>query len=333
MKDYLTNILDRSFSVEPAIRPRLVSFFEPPRIDMPVFEREVEVEPAVPKKARAERRVEIDDVLFETPHVSRRVEEGRLVEPTPRHFAESPAQLDHAAPPSDLPAVTPATQPHAPLLTTDDQKSASKETRVVERIIERVKEPVRVESHTQPSLNVIPALTEQPPKVVRSEVAFDNDRSTEKSLVQSRVPVQTSPPEINRHADLRIHMQLNEADQPASHQPEVTKQPVAPTVTRNVIEMRETHLLTNPSPPAPAKPTAPRSIQPVSVTPARLPRVSEADEAKHEPRNEPTIQVTIGRVEVRAVTSNEVPKSQRPKPAPLMSLDDYLRQRAEGSKR
>jgi hypothetical protein len=43
----------------------------------------------------------------------------------------------------------------------------------------------------------------------------------------------------------------------------------------------------------------------------------------------PTINVTIGRVEIRAVP----PAQQRakPKPATVLSLEDYLRQRAKGA--
>jgi hypothetical protein len=44
----------------------------------------------------------------------------------------------------------------------------------------------------------------------------------------------------------------------------------------------------------------------------------------------PTINVTIGRVEIRAVSP---PAQQRakPKPATVLSLEDYLRQRAKGA--
>ena len=46
---------------------------------------------------------------------------------------------------------------------------------------------------------------------------------------------------------------------------------------------------------------------------------------------QPTIQVTIGRVEVRAVTPPAPPaKPPRPAPAPSLALDDYLKQRREG---
>jgi hypothetical protein len=49
-----------------------------------------------------------------------------------------------------------------------------------------------------------------------------------------------------------------------------------------------------------------------------------------------TIQVTIGRIEVRALAATEAPSknSRRERKAPsLMSLDDYLRQRARGGQR
>jgi hypothetical protein len=58
-----------------------------------------------------------------------------------------------------------------------------------------------------------------------------------------------------------------------------------------------------------------RSLPPVPPTPKRKP--------------EPSINVTIGRVEIRAAP----PAQQRakPKPATVLSLEDYLRQRAKGA--
>ncbi len=45
----------------------------------------------------------------------------------------------------------------------------------------------------------------------------------------------------------------------------------------------------------------------------------------------PTIRVTIGRIEVRAVTAPQTPRRPAPiKAAPSLSLDDYLKQRSEG---
>jgi hypothetical protein len=51
---------------------------------------------------------------------------------------------------------------------------------------------------------------------------------------------------------------------------------------------------------------------------------------QHHPPVEPTIQVTIGRVEVRA-TLPASPRVARPT-APKLSLDDYLKSRGGGAK-
>lgn len=46
----------------------------------------------------------------------------------------------------------------------------------------------------------------------------------------------------------------------------------------------------------------------------------------------PSIRVSIGRIEIRATTDAAAPEKQRPKPA-VMSLEDYLAQRARGERR
>ena len=50
------------------------------------------------------------------------------------------------------------------------------------------------------------------------------------------------------------------------------------------------------------------------------------------PQPQPTVRVTIGRIEVRAVGSPESPAKPRATP-PVMNLDDYLRRRNQGSSR
>ena len=50
------------------------------------------------------------------------------------------------------------------------------------------------------------------------------------------------------------------------------------------------------------------------------------------PQPQPTVRVTIGRIEVRAVASSEAPAKPRAT-APVMNLDDYLRRRNQGSSR
>ena len=70
------------------------------------------------------------------------------------------------------------------------------------------------------------------------------------------------------------------------------------------------------------------ATQPVIPAIRALPQV----EATPAPTPEPTINVTIGRVEIRAAVPPARPPA-RPKPASVLSLEDYLRQRANGGRR
>jgi len=48
------------------------------------------------------------------------------------------------------------------------------------------------------------------------------------------------------------------------------------------------------------------------------------------PASAPTINVTIGRVEIRATSPAPTPQRAQPKSANVLSLEDYLRSRASG---
>jgi hypothetical protein len=69
----------------------------------------------------------------------------------------------------------------------------------------------------------------------------------------------------------------------------------------------------------------------------RVTRYAEAEdeaESRHAPNVAPTINVTIGRLEVRAVAPAPVAVARRQSaPTPPTSLDHYLRQRAGGGDR
>jgi hypothetical protein len=71
---------------------------------------------------------------------------------------------------------------------------------------------------------------------------------------------------------------------------------------------------------------------PSVISRASAQRMAEMSREQKQPEQAPpTIQVTIGRVEVRATPPPSLPAAQRQIPTPpLKSLDDYLRQREEG---
>jgi hypothetical protein len=60
------------------------------------------------------------------------------------------------------------------------------------------------------------------------------------------------------------------------------------------------------------------------------PSIQQATTPQTEAQVTPTINVTIGRIEVRATTQPSAPKRKQPSAAPTMSLEEYLRRRNRG---
>ncbi|HEU4792604.1 MAG TPA: hypothetical protein VFS96_03005 [Nitrolancea sp.] len=79
---------------------------------------------------------------------------------------------------------------------------------------------------------------------------------------------------------------------------------------------------------APAAPAVRQ--QPVFAFEAQQPETDRPLTRRVVPEREPAIQVTIGRIEVRAVIQPPTPRQRPTPPAPKVSLDDYLRARDGG---
>jgi len=74
------------------------------------------------------------------------------------------------------------------------------------------------------------------------------------------------------------------------------------------------------------------SAAPVLSPPPNRPRFEAAIREPAVVSSEPAVQVTIGRIEIRAVT-DPTPSQKDRADSPVMSLDDYLRSRAGGNRR
>lgn len=85
----------------------------------------------------------------------------------------------------------------------------------------------------------------------------------------------------------------------------------------------------------PGERPAPRQVRPLYTVLPRLPSPRPLDlmPPERNPPPAPIINVTIGRVEVRATRPAQARSPAAPASTPIMSLDEYLRQRAGGDRR
>jgi hypothetical protein len=88
--------------------------------------------------------------------------------------------------------------------------------------------------------------------------------------------------------------------------------------------------------PAPALAVPPAPV--VRIFPATSPQTAPPPRDPMQAREQsatiaaapPRVQVTIGRLEIRAATAQPAPPRRQAKPTPAMSLDDYLTDRGKG---
>jgi hypothetical protein len=99
--------------------------------------------------------------------------------------------------------------------------------------------------------------------------------------------------------------------------------PITPTIVRS--EERPLQPVS-----APQRSPQPRGEPEPTLEPTQTRRDDSAAPSLEEASSAPTIQVTIGRVEVRAIVPSPPPPA-RPAPRPHLSLDDYLR-KAKGDR-
>ncbi len=148
-----------------------------------------------------------------------------------------------------------------------------------------------------------------PPAVPPAAPAAEHETDPAPATADKRVPP-ALPTEARRMAE---PMPLRE--------PDAQGERAAPPPLLAAVPDRERHVATEVGPPA--TPISPVAAS-VAAKPASAPREDRVD--RPEPLAGPTIRVTIGRVELRAVIEPpKAPRADRRKSA-LMSLDDYLKQ-------
>lgn len=253
MPDFFDNLLARTTTHAPLLRPRIAPRFAPPTPEPLVLPHESSATTEAPSRESPIR---------------------------PTRAAAPPRAVTHAAPPHAPPADRDGPAPHA----------------------------------DAPATNAA-AVSQFPPqanKRIEAQVVAPQPFSA----LQPRSITSDSQHESSAQARTATHNALESARAGHDHDAPVSP-PRAPLTPRRAIEPATTRLLARIE-------TRVAESRPTTISERRQP-----PDTTHAPPA-PTIQVTIGRIEVRAESS---PPAHRAAPAaPRLTLDEYLRQRNGGDR-
>jgi hypothetical protein len=296
MSDFLSNLVARSLNNAKVIRPRLTSLFEPQnpmfiRTSTGNFELDRFIE-QVPEEAAPRKR---PDASSEMPDIETKLSRWNLRQ-APRHTDEmSPEE-----------AVQNVLRPHREVKASEPESEESSINH-------------QGRSNHQQSASARTAETEifSPRSEFRKpEFAPDfekgmPERNAGFDEVRQHLKIVGSLPEIGRQKAIEFAAFRRGSEPISSRVFRGQQQPVQSVVRADRSEM----VNTNAHPMYPhgthySEPAALRQIKPMNTP-------------------EPAIEVTIGRIEVRATPSASQPKMQSQK-SPKMSLDEYLHQRSGG---
>jgi hypothetical protein len=355
MRDYLTNLAARSLERAPAIQPRLAALFEPLSLMGPLF----------PRLGRFDDRFEVDvarnepgsDTLPQT-RADREPENNPLISVRATASLNSEEEESRAPNHSDA-ALTLSDDQSKPVATTVEfakpepsQKKTPDDSKRQEHIVSvsRLSEESKARI-AAPAIGV-PASDETSHREKVGHPDKFSERAKDQVVVTSVADANETlrPGESARAAkklvEPRGSVRLNESRSPDRSSAIIpldhfyqNQSPQSLIVTRATAEVirAERGARAASAAESAALPSAngPSSI--ASLKPPRDPRLRRADPGAEESissETQPSINVTIGRVEIRAqpptVSRPPGKNSNSPK---LMGLDDYLRQRAQGGKR
>ena len=363
MSDFLSNLAARSFGRVELVRPRLASLFEPPRaaggstlrqslgpdaLEVAEISDETRTEAAPPARQPASRVRETQSTAADLKLSVAESDPGRADLPAKpnsrqrqptrqRSSSLAPAAIPSSAmKPELLPGfVTPkAVPPHVSRLVVPASAAKSSAvppaaliaTQSVEaqpgsRPLDASLTPRRSEKAVSvPASPSLPALQAEPPA----------GKPQEQSALErlSRVPIAAQDQTERELLRSDAGQQRQSAFQAPSRRP--SNQDISTSEEQRPAAPGRSELLPS---------QTPRSARPamVVVQPqvTRYLRQTTPAPAEAAARPEPTstIQVTIGRIEVRATPPPAKPPSEKRSAPPVMSLDEYLRRRAKAGGR
>jgi len=356
MGDYLSNLVSRHLGQAKVVRPRPQALFEPP----PATDREA----AAPGQ---HARQPTGQPVPTTPQPIGTRPEGSLIQPASGPVEPVPSQLSRQGVPK-RPGPGELTLP--PVATGDRTDVMARRGRPTSEAIPRPGVP---EQATVPGAPLSPIRHPLEPRPMPGVVATRpyitpriepaTQPPSQSAAMPEPTPTTPQPTGTRPEGSLiqpasgpvePVPSQLSRRGVPKQPGPgELTLPPVATGGRTDVMARRgrpTSEAIPQPGVPeqatvpgAPLSPTSPplepRPMQgAVAARPLITPRIEPATQppgrSAATPEPAPTIRVTIGRVEVRAITP-PAPPVARPKPArtgPTLSLDDYLQQRSRGQR-
>jgi hypothetical protein len=342
--NYLATIAARTINAAPPVRPRLRGRFDPPAWppagpmegspDQPVAKRTLQ-QPGQAEIEIAASEEERDAAIGRAP---------KAVDRLKRHSSSSRDRYESEVVGLRT-TVTEATDSTS--LSVSTFRAASDATQPVQSTREPAHVPTR--SHESRTVAATSPQASPPVEITTANIPqLRNQREADSSKSKTIDPVQKArvlqPRGIIDPATTRFDVEAS-SRHPVSNPQRVIEREIQTVVVRDgpaQVDSRSSNRLDSmphvageipdrkiaPSESGPA-PVAiqPRVEPPVSFSPDR-PSVHQSGH-----RVEPTVHVTIGRIEVRAVQQSSQPAS-KPRPTqPVMNLDDYLRRRSQGSAR
>jgi hypothetical protein len=359
MSDFLSNLVARSCGQAELIRPRLTSLFEPPRAA-----RSSALGPLLRPNALEEAEA-FGEMRFEAappaPRPTIRATETQLA------AADLKLPVEESEPgPADLLGKPnryrrqPARQPSSSPTPTPNPSSDTSE-----ELLPRFMSSPRHDPALRASSPVLSAFVLNPSEV--APLAAITPESAEAQPALSPVELPAKPKEQQRAAPLLVSPNLRtfqveasvgqpkqpapgevrgvpvaagdqDKSQPVGRQPGEQRQPAVKPPSRrasnqDVATLEERRLAARPESLSPHSARAMKVTMQPQVTHYRKQTTPGRAETMARPEPPTTIQVTIGRIEVRAAPPTAKPHSEKRSGPPVMSLDEYLRRRAKAGAR
>jgi hypothetical protein len=340
MNDHLSHLVARSLNLATVVQPRQVSLFEPPQqmgglmfgqdvgpemVDATSASDEAEIRPApIPPSVRPSA---------EPPPERQPLMTGSQVAPS------MPAPL-----PGNM--ITPSGPPPRP--STDPSWAVPVTSQPVQAGLDHPLDqpaPSPPQSATsQTSVPISPPdLSDQSPRRPSQQPDADPPKqlpAVDKSEAEAPSSRSAARPQRPAHESVDARVVSEPVASPGQllmHSRDITLTPqkVNPQMTRVNAE-EPSPPVTSQLEPSPMQSVRPVASMPVIAKPQVTPRIELAAPAAVQPPTAreltPTIRVTIGRIEVRAIMppSPPAPSSTSARPAPALSLDAYLKQRSGG---